>query len=1078
MIVLHAIWDSTESGRRLHIWAESSRMPGSVRGRGRSTRKPKPRLHPFAYPRDRLGKTVEALSEEISEIIKENAESDILTLILPSKKNGPLPSPGLVREENGVDKSAQKPTLMPWFMDSLTLPPEGAQEFLLSLPVRAPRGRIYGSSLQFWMEAAKFALELTARQRFVPTLHRNEVDGDTFYRAEWNVVITEADYERFRLLSSSMPPVCRAIHTDAGDEAPNGAELLTDFLNSIVDSAVRRSLREHDVSLISKKKKTRFSTAEKWLKALSGEEAEPDIAGKKAEELIKKLNGWLFRIVPVDMDTPFRTCFRLEAPEPEGTEGVEAGAGFRSGAESLSRADGKSKEPGRPQEAGSVKNWRITFHLQARDDRSLLVDAERVWQAGGSEFAFLQRRFENPQERLLEDLGRASVIFPELEECLQSSTPVELRLDVEQAYRFLRETAPLLEEKGFGVLLPAWWERTGSVPGIRLKLKSKDRLPKVSSGAFGLESILDYDWEIALGDTTLTPEEFRALAEMKQPLVGIKGKWVELRKEDVEKAIAFFEKKRMTMGEAMRLALGQERENTGLPVVGIEAEGWAKDIFRRIEGGMNLRKLRTPKGFRGTLRPYQIAGYSWLSFLSQFGFGACLADDMGLGKTIQFIALMLREKQQRRRRKAPSLIVCPMSVVENWRKEIERFAPSLKVMVHHGQKRLSGEEFIDEAAEKDIVITTYGTVLRDQGVLRAINWRAIALDEAQNIKNPLAKQTKAVKSLKADYRVALTGTPVENRLSELWSIMDFLNPGYLGRLKEFHNRFVVPIEKYRYRERARVLRGITGPFILRRLKSDPNVIRDLPEKMEMKVYCNLTSEQASLYEAVVDKMMKKIEGASGIKRKGAVLSALTALKQICNHPALYIKDGSPLPGRSGKLARLTEMLEEVLAEGDRALVFTQYAEMGMMLRHHIQETLGCETLFLHGGTGKKQRDAMINRFQNEERGPSVFILSLKAGGVGLNLTAANHVFHFDRWWNPAVENQATDRAFRIGQKKNVQVHKFITAGTLEEKIDAMIEQKMELAESIVGTGEDWLTELSTDRIREIISLSRDAVGGE
>ena len=396
-------------------------------------------------------------------------------------------------------------------------------------------------------------------------------------------------------------------------------------------------------------------------------------------------------------------------------------------------------------------------------------------------------------------------------------------------------------------------------------------------------------------------------------------------------------------------------------------------------------------------------------------------------------------------------------------------------MVHHGADRLTGKKFAREAKKNDIILSTYALAHRDEDTLSEVHWQHVVLDEAQNIKNPAAKQTQAIKKLKAAHRIALTGTPVENRLSELWSIMDFLNPGYLKSAQHFRTNFALPIEKYRKKERAEMLRRIIQPFVLRRVKTDPKVINDLPEKMEMKVYYNLTREQASLYEAVVAEMIERIDKSEGIERKGLVLATLMKLKQICNHPALFLQDGSILEGRSGKLARLEEMLEEVLAEGDKALIFTQFAGMGVMLRHYLQEKVGCETLFLHGGTAKKQRDAMIQRFQNDPHGPPLFILSLKAGGLGLNLTAANHVFHFDRWWNPAVENQATDRVFRIGQTKNVQVHKFVCIGTLEERIDQMIEQKKELADSIIGTGEAWLTEMSTEQLKEVFTLSRDAV---
>jgi SNF2 family DNA or RNA helicase len=424
------------------------------------------------------------------------------------------------------------------------------------------------------------------------------------------------------------------------------------------------------------------------------------------------------------------------------------------------------------------------------------------------------------------------------------------------------------------------------------------------------------------------------------------------------------------------------------------------------------------------------------------------------------------------------LLVCPTTVVNNWRKEAARFTPGLPVMVHHGILRMRGEDFKQEALKHAIVISSYALLHRDFETLRDIPWSGIILDEAQNIKNPETKQARAARSFLADYRLALTGTPVENNVGDLWSIMEFLNPGFLGTQAAFKRGFFIPIQAARDPEAMERLKRLTGPFILRRLKTDKTVIADLPEKMEMKVFCSLTKEQASLYEAVVKETMKTLDATEGIQRKGAVLATLSKLKQVCNHPAQFLGDNSPLPGRSGKLARLAEMVEEIIAVGDRALVFSQFAEMGEILRRHLQETFGQEVLFLHGAVPKAQRDRMVERFQGEGEGPSIFILSLKAGGTGLNLTRANHVFHFDRWWNPAVENQATDRAFRIGQTRNVQVHKFLCAGTLEEKIDEMIERKKGIAEQVIGTGEGWLTELSTTELKDLFSLRREAMGAE
>jgi SNF2 family DNA or RNA helicase len=466
--------------------------------------------------------------------------------------------------------------------------------------------------------------------------------------------------------------------------------------------------------------------------------------------------------------------------------------------------------------------------------------------------------------------------------------------------------------------------------------------------------------------------------------------------------------------------------------------------------------------------------------MRQCGLGAILADDMGLGKSIQTLALLLHLKESLGGLPGPALLICPTSVAANWQHEIARFTPALTVYLHQGSGRQRDASFADSATVSDIVLTSYAVARRDAELLASVHWSVVALDEAQAIKNPNTRQAQVIRTLPAAFRLALTGTPVENRLTELWSIMHFLNPGYLGSLSRFSQRFATPIERYGDEEATRRLRRLTRPFILRRLKSDPKVIQELPAKQEMKVYCYLSAEQASLYEAVVQKAMAEIEASDGIQRRGQVLSLIMALKQVCNHPAHYLRQPATGAGgdggekRSGKLARLAEMLEELAAEGERCLIFTQFAEMGHLLRAFCQERLVMPALYLHGGTPASKRSELVERFQ-AENGPSIFILSLKAGGLGLNLTRANHVFHFDRWWNPAVEDQATDRAFRIGQQRNVFVHKFVCSGTIEERIDEMIESKKGLADRIVGQGEAWLTELSTAELREMVTLRRELV---
>ncbi len=597
-----------------------------------------------------------------------------------------------------------------------------------------------------------------------------------------------------------------------------------------------------------------------------------------------------------------------------------------------------------------------------------------------------------------------------------------------------------------------------------------------AASGLSMDKIVRFDWEVAIGEEKLSLEELKALAKLKSPLVRVRGQWVHMSAEEIQAALDLWKKKgkgSATVREIVQMALGAGKAQEPVAFDGVTATGWIADLLAQLEGRTAFKELATPAEFRGTLRPYQVRGYSWLFFLKGWGLGVCLADDMGLGKTIQALALIQRDWGSNGKR--PVLLVCPTSVIGNWYKEAARFTPALPVMVHHGVTRTKGEAFKKEAEKHAIVVSSYSLLHRDIDVLQRVSWSGVILDEAQNIKNPETKQARAARSLKAGYRVALTGTPVENNIGDLWSIMEFLNPGFLGTQAEFKRSFFVPIQANRDPEAAKRLKRLTGPFLLRRLKTDKSIIADLPEKMEMKVFCTLTKEQASLYAAVVKEVEESLDSTEGIQRKGMILATLSKLKQVCNHPRQFLGDNSQIPGRSGKLARLTEMLEEVMEVGDRALVFSQFAEMGQILRRHLQDTFGREALFLYGAVPKKKRDLMIERFQSDADGPRIFILSLKAGGTGLNLMRANHVFHFDRWWNPAVENQATDRAFRIGQTKNVQVHKFLCVGTLEEKIDEMIERKKEVAEQVVGTGEGWLTEFTTAELKELFALRESAV---
>jgi SNF2 family DNA or RNA helicase len=842
-----------------------------------------------------------------------------------------------------------------------------------------------------------------------------------------------------------------------GPPATSAQRVLERFVGEIVDYLVRSAVMEEDPSWPNgRNNQVVESVHDQWLQALRGSDGVIDGEPSELAALARQVREWR-RPILVSTRSPFRLCFRLEEP-PENVEGRKKNSVISDLDISI-----------------AWSSWYVRYLLQSVDDPSLLIEVSDAWNGKGRAAAALKRSKFNPREFLLSALGQAAGLSPEIEQSLKATAPGGYDLGSSEAHQFLTERAWLLEQAGFGVLLPAWWTRKGAK--LRLSMRANVKSPKMQGGAgLSLEEIIQFNWEVALGDQVLSLKELEALARLKTPLVRMRGQWVQLSADEIQAALDFWRKRqtgRATAREIVQMALGKAEVPGGVKFEGVQAEGWISDLLAQLEGHHPFAEMEVPAEFNGTLRPYQIRGYSWLAFLKRWGVGACLADDMGLGKTAQTLALIEREWSSNGHH--PTLIVCPTSVISNWQKEAARFTPQLPVMVHHGVTRAKGPAFKKEATRHALVISSYSLLQRDAAILQELDWGGIVLDEAQNIKNPETKQARAARSLKAGFRLALTGTPVENNVGDLWSIMEFLNPGLLGSQAEFKRVFFVPIQAQRDPEAAQRLKRLTGPFILRRLKTDKKVIADLPEKMEMKVFCTLTKEQATLYAAVVKEADRSLEESEGIQRKGVVLATLSKLKQVCNHPAQFLGDNSAISGRSGKLARLTEMLEEVLSSNERALIFTQFAEMGRIVQRHLQETFGRETLFLHGVVAKKQRDRMVERFQ-EAGGPPLFVLSLKAGGTGLNLTAASHVFHFDRWWNPAVENQATDRAFRIGQTRNVQVHKFICGGTLEEKIDEMIEHKKEVAGSIVGTGEAWLTELSTKQLRDLFALGKDAVG--
>jgi hypothetical protein len=1076
MLVVHGIWAYGAA----QVWAEDSRLPPQAPPRrGRPSRAPRP--HPFAAPPDVLADALaDALAGTSAGDLPHKTVDDEVTLRLPSTTDGPLASPELlirpaeaagVASAAGVTGAAGRPSLALWRVPVLAFEPAAAASLLAVLAELAPGDIVVSGSIGYLTAVARFADDLAARGRVLPALAAE--DGG--YAARWRPVLSPADTRHARELAAAMPPAGRAVADPGLDAAPG--PLLADMLDALADASVRRRLPAALLPTRRGRRPARIGIAERMLVALTGPHPLLEVADtedeREAQDLAAAFADWLASAALPGGSV--RTCFRLVEPADN-----EAGADEAPALAAAEPADGTSA--GRAG-AGGAEAWRIEFSLQSADDPSLMLPAADVWTGAGYGWlaGALAQHPEHPEEELLAGLGTAARLFPALDAALREAAPGQVTLDTAGALDFLRETGPLLAAAGFGVLTPDWARKARL--GLKLTARSSS---SGSSGAgrpsqLGLQDLVSFRYDLAVGDDVLTAAELAELAERKVPLVRLRGQWVELDDGHLKAALKFLAGKRsgtMTAAEVLGAAIGTGGAAGELPLTEVDADGWLGDLLSG-QADERLAPAETPAGFGGTLRPYQRRGLSWLSFLGRLGIGAVLADDMGLGKTVQLLSLLWAEKEKHAAVRAGSagstLLICPMSLTGNWQREAERFTPELTVHVHHGADRLAGAELAAALSTADLVITTYQTAVRDLAALSAVRWSRVVCDEAQAIKNHLSQQAKAVGALPAGSRIALTGTPVENQLSELWSIMQFANPGLLGGQKEFRMRYAVPIERHGSEEAARELRRITQPFVLRRLKTDKSIISDLPDKQEMKVWCNLTQEQASLYAATVADMLSRIDGASDdITRRGLVLATMAKLKQVCNHPAHLLGDGSRLPGRSGKLARLEELAEEIVAEGDKALCFTQYAEFGRLLQPYLAARIGCPVLFLHGGTSRKQRDAMVARFQEADE-PVLFLLSLKAGGTGLNLTAANHVIHVDRWWNPAVEDQATDRAFRIGQRRDVQVRKFVCVGTLEEKIDAMIEQKKALAERIVGTGESWLTDLSTAALREVLTLSPEAV---
>ncbi|MFH9353465.1 SNF2-related protein [Kitasatospora sp. NPDC017646] len=1053
MFVLHALW---RADGRLALWAEDARAhPGPAEPH---PARPAPRAHPYACPGGSLAAVLGGIGPGLGWLAAQAPER-WATLLLPTVGTVPAPSPDLP-----VTPPRGGAVLTPWRVPALLFDAGAAAQLLgevhdphwavtgTDLPGAGRVEVVYGPSLRWLTGVHDLAWRTVGRGRVLPL----PVLADGRPRARWRPDPTPAGRREAAGLAAGCPPVLLG---EWPTGAATGEALLDAALGALVDAEARAALAD-----------TPFpgsggTAADRWLHALTTPSGEIDAPPQDIAELRRRIAGWYATAEPAD--PALRLCFRLV--EPLGPADDDPG--------------------GRPCDDA----WQLEFLLQAVDEPSLLVRAADLHEGGAAYAALARATAGSPQtvaptgepagptEVLAAELARAAHRWPALDGLRHRSRPSALPLDRSGALDFLRTAAPALAEAGFGVLLPAWWRRRPRL-GLALHATTPPAPGTLAvAGQVDRDAVVAFRWQAALGPdgTPLTEQELADLAAAKQGLVRVRGTWLEADPAQIAAALAFLTEQRdglLAAADLLRLALDPEATVAGLPVTGVRVDGPLGDL---LAGGAGAApgEPSLPPDFRAELRPYQRRGLGWLATMSGLGLGAVLADDMGLGKTVQTLALLAAEKHDGAT--GPTLLVCPMSLVGNWQREAERFAPGLRRHVHHGAGRLGAGQLADAVRGVDLVITTYGLVQRDLAALRAVRWRRVVADEAQHIKNSGTAQSRAIRALPVTrHRIALTGTPVENRLAELHAVLDFANPGLLGPAERFKERYAIPVEVHRNPERTAELRRRTAPFVLRRLKSDPAVAAELPAKQEMTVWCNLTAEQAGLYQAVVADLLQRVEGIRGVERRGTVLAAIGKLKQACNHPAQLLHDGSPLGDRSGKVARLAELLEESLAEGDRTLVFTQYAEFGTMLRPYLERRLGEEVLYLHGGVPRARREELVRRFQSPD-GPRVFLLSLRAGGTGLNLTAANQVIHLDRWWNPAVEEQATDRAFRIGQRRDVQVRRLVCVGTVEERIDELLTTKRSLAETVVGEGERWLTDLPVEALRELVALTReDAVAEE